>query len=466
VSDGSQDDTNNGGFSRELGLLAALGIGLGTMMGAGIFVLTADAARQAGPGAVVSFIIAGLIVLPIAMTISELVTAMPEDGGSYHLISRTLGPMAATVVGAANWIGLMFATGFYLIGFAGYVGNLAPAPEWVSILAAGLFFIWLNYRGAKATGIVQDGIVGILILILLLFIGRGLFNVQPEQHEPFFPEGWGAAIGVVGLIIVSFTGFEKISTVAEEIKNPGRNLPRAIIGSVIIATVIYAGVVYVFTGVVDYEQIANQDAPLVNAAREFMGAIGVNAMAIGGILATASSANAAILASSRINYAMGRDRVLPGWFGEIHSEHHTPHRAIMVTGGVAIALAYFGGVQRLAEISSALFMVSYALLVAGLILMRRASPDWYKPHFRVPLYPWLPAAGGIASLAVILTLDRFSQISGLGLAAVALGWYYFWVRKRTNVEGELDKYLEEEQPLEKLKDMISRDHDNPGNHKE
>jgi amino acid transporter/nucleotide-binding universal stress UspA family protein len=433
---------------RELGLKEAVAIGLGTMIGAGIFVLSAIAARNAGPAAMFSYVVAGLIALPIAMTVSELATGMPKAGGSYFLISRALGPVAGAVVGPGNWLGLTFATAFYLIGFAQYLAYFIPIPTWITVLVAGLFFLFLNYRGAKLSGQLQNIIVILLVLILALFVGRGLFNIDPKLHKPFFPFGWGAVIANVGLVIVSFTGFEKISTIAEEIKQPERNLPLAIIGSVIIATILYAAILYVATGILPYQVIAGFQAPLVEAADRFMSTIGVVGMSIAALLATASSTNAAIMASSRINFAMGRDRILPEWFNEIHSRYLTPYRSILVTGVLAILLALSGQAAALAEISSALFMISYALLSLALLVMHRAKPRWYQPTFHVPLYPWLPAAGGILALAVITTMDVRSQIAGLGLVVLSLIWFVVWGSKKTQLEGELAPWWQRERPLE------------------
>ena len=439
---------NSGNLVRELGLAEALSIGLGTMIGAGIFVLSAMAARRAGPGAAISYLMAGLICLPIAMTVSELVTGMPRAGGSYYLISRALGPLAGAVVGFSNWLGLIFATGFYLIGFAQYVAYFLPVPSWMTGLLAGLFFIYLNYRGAKLSGKLQNIIVVILVIILALFVGRGLFHVDSTLHRPFLPYGWSAVIANVGLIIVSFTGFEKISTIAEEVKRPERNLPLAIVGSVIIATILYASILYVVTGILPYKVITDFQAPLVEAANHFMSAVGIVGMSVAALLATASSANAAIMASSRINFAMGRDDILPGWFNRIHPQYLTPHRSVLVTGGLAILLALSGKAAILAEISSALFMVSYALLSLSLLVMHRAKPTWFRPAYRVPLYPLLPVLGGLLSLAVIGTMDHTSQAAGLGLVALSLAWYSYWGRRRTAVRGELVPWLERERPLE------------------
>jgi nucleotide-binding universal stress UspA family protein len=262
------------------------------------------------------------------------------------------------------------------------------------------------------------------------------------------PYGWNAVLANVGLIIVSFTGFEKISTIAEEIKQPEKNLPRAIVGSVVVATILYAAILFVVTGILPYSGIARLQAPLVEAAQRLVGVVGVVAMSLAAVLATASSANAAIMASSRINYAMGRDRILPGWFNQIHPRYLTPHRSILVTGGLAILLGLSGRAAILAEISSALFMVSYALLGLGLLVMHRARPSWYRPAFRVPFFPWLPALGGLLALVVIGTMNHVSQLAGLGLVGGSLAWYAVWGRRHTSVQGELRLWLRREQPLE------------------
>lgn len=444
----NQPSDKSNGLVRELGLSEALAIGLGTMIGAGIFVLSAIAAGRAGPAASLTYVFAGLVALPVAITVSELATGMPKAGGSYYLISRALGPMAGAIVGPGNWLGLTFATGFYLIGFAEYLAYFFSVPTQVTVLAAGVFFLVLNYRGAKLSGRLQNVIVVLLVLILSLFVVRGAFSLDPKLHRPFFPFGWGAVVAGIGLVIVSFTGFEKISTIAEEIKRPERNLPLAIIGSVVIATILYAAILYIATGIISYQEIAGFRAPLVEAANRFMSGVGIAGMSLAALLATASSTNAAIMASSRINYAMGRDRILPEWFNQIHSRFLTPHRSILVTGFLAILLALSGRAETLAEISSALFMVSYALLSLALVVMRRTRPNWYRPSFSAPLYPWLTIAGGLLSLGVIATMDRFSQIAGAGLVILSLAWYRFWGSQRTTVEGEFIPWLERERPLE------------------
>jgi len=436
------------GLLRELGLKEGVAIGLGTMIGAGIFVLSAFAAERAGPASVISYMLAGIICLPIALVVSELATGMPRAGGSYTFITQALGPLAGSIVGPGNWLGLTFATGFYLLAFGQYLSLIVPIPPWAGSLLAGLLFTWLNYRGAKITGSVQNLVVVALVVILTLFVGVGLLNVDPELHRPFAPQGWGAVVGVIGLIIVSFTGFEKISTVAEEMKRPERNLPLAIVGSVIIATAIYALILFVITGIFPYAGTGQREAPLVEAAGRMVGPIGTLVMLAAAILATLSSANAAILASSRISYGMGRDRVLPDWFSYVHPRHNTPSHAILITGGLGMLLSLTGRAETLAEISSALFMVSYALLCLSVMVMRGSRPRWYRPAFRVPFYPVLPVAAGLLCLAVIFTMAPEARTMGLGLVGASLVWYFTWVRRQATVVGEIGPLWERERPLE------------------
>jgi len=444
----SEPCADDHGLLRELGLKEGIAIGLGTMIGAGIFVLSALAAERAGPASAISYVLAGAICLPIALVVSELATGMPKAGGSYTFITQALGPLAGSIVGPGNWLGLTFASGFYLLACGEYLAMIVPVPPWAASVVVGLLFTWLNYRGAKLTGSVQNVVVVVLIAILVLFAGIGLFNVDLTLYRPFAPNGWGAVIGTIGLIIVSFTGFEKISTVAEEMKRPERNLPLAIVGSVVMATTLYALILLVMTGIFPYTELGQREAPLVEAAGHVAGPVGTGVMLAAALLATLSSANAAILASSRISYGMGRDRVLPGWFSHIHPGHSTPSHAILVTGGLAMLLSLTGQAETLAEISSALFMVSYALLCLSVIVMRGSRPHWYRPSFRAPFYPVLPAVAGLLCLAVILTMAPEPRTAGLGLVGISLVWYLVWVRRQATVTGEFGPLWERERPLE------------------
>ncbi|WP_277553428.1 amino acid permease [Halobaculum limi] len=442
-------------LAKDLGPLAALTIGVGTMIGAGIFVLPGVAISEAGSFAVISFVLGGAIAILTAFSASELGTAMPKSGGAYYYVNRALGPLFGSVAGWANWMGLAFASAFYMVGFGEYVVNITggdigipltsialPVDVKVVALAGAALFVFINYVGAKETGKLQNVIVVILVAILAVFTVVGALRADPAN----LPEatGFGPMLTTTGLIFVSYLGFVQITSVAEEIKDPGKNLPRAVIGSVVIVTAIYALVLVVMSAAVEQGFIAglpgNQIA-VVEVARLVLGPVGAVAMLIGGLLATASSANASILASSRINFAMGRDRIVSPELNEIHPRFGTPYRAIAITGALILVFIFLGNVEILSTLGSVLHLVIYALLNVALIVMREADVEGYDPSYTVPLYPIVPVLGAIVSLALIVFIEPLVVLIGGAFVAFAVVWYLVYARSRTTSEGALSEFV-------------------------
>ncbi|WP_435359041.1 amino acid permease [Haloarchaeobius sp. DFWS5] len=448
-------------LAKDLGPLAALTIGVGTMIGAGIFVLPGQAAGEAGPAIAVSFIVGGVISLFTALSASELGTAMPKAGGGYYYVNHALGPLFGSIAGMGNWIGLAFASAFYMLGFGDFLIQLVDVPsvdlavialssEQVAALFAGLVFIGVNYAGAKETGRLQNIIVLTLVAILTLFSIVGFFSADLSTLRPFAPPetgGYGAILPGTALVFVSFLGFAKITTVAEEIRNPGRNLPLAIVGSVVIVTVMYAIIMVVLMGVINWDILASSETPVVDVAEVAFGNafeiawLGAGLIIFAGLLATASSANASILASSRINFAMGRDKLITSKLNDIHPRFSTPYRSIVVTGIFILAFIAFGDIKILAKAGSVLHLVVYGLLNLALIVMREANVDEYDPDFTVPLYPLTPILGAILSFGLIYFMDP-AEI-GVSLVFIAFGvvWYLLYARSRTDKQGILSQYI-------------------------
>ncbi|QZP37459.1 amino acid permease [Halobaculum magnesiiphilum] len=442
-------------LAKDLGPLAALTIGVGTMIGAGIFVLPGEAISEAGSFAVISFVLGGAIAILTAFSASELGTAMPVSGGAYYYVNQALGPMFGSVAGWANWMGLAFASAFYMVGFGEYVVNISGGSigipfvgiaipvgvKAVAITGAALFVL-VNYVGAKETGRLQNVIVVLLVLILAVFTIAGTLRADPANVA----EGTGLEpmLTTTGLIFVSYLGFVQITSVAEEIKDPGRNLPRAVIGSVVIVTVIYALVLIVMSAAVEQGFIAaipDGQIAVVEVARIVLGPAGAIAMLIGGLLATASSANASILASSRINFAMGRDRLVSPNLNEIHPRFGTPYRSIAITGALILLFIVLADVNTLATLGSVLHLVIYALLNVALIVFREANVEGYEPSYTVPLYPAVPVVGTVASLALIAFIDPRVIAIGGGFVGFALLWYFGYARSRTESEGALSEFV-------------------------
>ncbi len=248
-------------LAKDLGPLAALTIGVGTMIGAGIFVLPGEAITRAGSFAILSFVLGGGIALLTALSASELGTAMPRSGGAYFYVNEALGPLFGSIAGWANWLGLAFASAFYMVGFGEYVVDIAGLPDafvvasvtvpWIKFIGflAAALFVLVNYIGAKETGRLQNVIVIVLVLILSVFTVYGATRAQPANIPG--AQGLTPMLETTGLIFVSYLGFVQITSVAEEIKEPGKNLPRAVIGSVVIVTAIYALVLVVMSAAVE-----------------------------------------------------------------------------------------------------------------------------------------------------------------------------------------------------------------------
>jgi amino acid transporter/nucleotide-binding universal stress UspA family protein len=449
-------------LAKDLGLVSAMTIGIGTMIGAGIFVLPGVAASAAGPIVVVSFVIGGVIAMVNALSVSELGTAMPKAGGGYYYINRALGPLFGSIAGMGDWMGLAFASAFYCIGFGQYLVVFAPLPDLtflnpiqVGALAAGLVFVAVNYLGAKETGGVQNVIVFILLSILTVFAIAGFFSFEYATlagEGGLAPFGSAAILPATALVFVSFLGYAKIATVAEELKNPGRNLPIAIVGSVGIVTVIYAILVTTMLGVVPWPDLS-LDAPVAQAAGVSfppsvgpVGGVAAAAAAImtaGALLATASSANASILASARINFAMGRDGIVTNWLNEIHPEYSTPYRSIFLTGGLIIVFIVALGrdIEVLAKAASVLHLIVYALMNAALILFREADVPEYDPDFTVPLYPVTPLLGAALSLGLVAFMDAIEIALSGGFVVAAVLWYLLYARREVTEDGVLSQYI-------------------------
>ena len=450
-------------LAKDLGPLAALTIGIGTMIGAGIFVLPGTAVARAGPLAAFTFVLGGVIALFTALSASELGTAMPKSGGAYFYVNRALGPMFGSVAGWANWLGLAFASAFYMYGFGEYVNALIGlGPVGIGFvtleaaqvigLAGALLFIAVNYFGAKETGGLQIVIVMSLLGILAVFTVVGILNADMESLRPLAPPGTTSQVlPVTGIIFVSYLGFVQITSVAEEIKDPGRNLPLAVLGSVVIVTVVYALFLVVLLAAVPTDLVADNETAVVDAARLLfgqyevfgfsLGALGASMLLIGGLLATASSANASILSSSRINFAMGREKIVTPSLNEIHERFGTPYKSIALTGALILVFLVAGSVESLSTMGSVLHLVVYGLLNLALIVMRESEVEGYDPDFEVPFYPIVPIIGTISSFALIIYIDPTIILLSAGLVVFALLWYLLYARGKVEARGVLGSWI-------------------------
>jgi APA family basic amino acid/polyamine antiporter len=442
-------DTNSSELERTIGLAGALTIGTGTMIGAGIFVFPGLAAGRAGAAAMLSFAIGAGVALLVALPTAELATAMPESGGGYYFVSRALGALPGVLVGVSLTTGLVFAAAFYLVGFGEYAvgvvtelglsGPVTMVPGVVSpvvalAILAGVALTAAGLLGTENVETLQNSLVGLLVAILTVFLLRSLLDVfgllgPPRLPKTLVPYGYGAVLTTAALVFTSYLGFAQIATVAGEVVDPGRNLPLALIGSVLLVGALYVVTVFVAASTFAPSTLLNLgETATVEVARSYLGLGGAVAILVAGFLATLSSANASLLSGSRTLYALSQDTVVPARAGRVSRRYGTPHFALSFVGGAALVLAAVGPIAVLAEVASFLHLLLYALVCVAQVVLRRTAPGWYDPSFRVPASPYLPVAGAVASVGLMGFMRPLSQAVGLLVAAFGVAWYYLYAR--------------------------------------
>jgi amino acid transporter len=429
-------------LAQSLGLPEALTIGIGTMIGAGIFVLPGFIVAEVGPAAVLSFLLGGIIALLNAMAAAEVATGMPKSGGGYYFISRALGPLWGAMLGWGSLFGLVFASAFYMVGFGEYVHTVVRLPVWVYAIGMTVILTGLNLMGSRAAGQLQNLIVGVLVFVLLLFVGRGAANAEPSLlfRSTLAPFGLGAILAGTATLFVTYAGFGEIASMAEEIRNPGKNLPRALLGSVISVTALYCLILLVCLLLRPWRDLTGPTL-VADLADDLMGPVGRGVILLGAVLATVSSANASIMSASRISFAMGRDSLIWEWLNEVHARFRVPHRAILVTGALTVTIILIGDIELLAEAAGLLHLLLYGLMSLACVILRGARPAAYQPVFRTPLFPLVPLAGALGCFGVIFFMEPVTIILGLGIMTFALGHYFLWGRRSTDLRGEWPYFL-------------------------
>ncbi len=416
-------------LDRNLGALAVFTTTAGTMIGAGIFILPGPAAEAAGPAASLSFAIAGAIALISTMCAVELATAMPKAGGSYFFVSRAQGPLVATIVGLGAWISLVFKGSFALAGLSSYLNIFWPISPLIVALVGGVLLVFLNLFGSEKSGFLQNLVVFALILILGVLIVKGVFGLNTQNLSPFIEFGVQGVVSTTGLVFISYLGVIKATAVAGEVKEPGKNLPKGMFGAVLFVTFLYVAIMLVVTGLLPIEAIKATTTPVADAGEILFGGVGGTVLALAGIFATTSTANAAILSSSRFPYAMAEDGLMSKKLSKLSNKYRTPMRAILLTGAIMIVLVFVFDTNQLSKLGGTFGILVFALLNLSVILLRAADPEWYKPKYKVPLSPYLPFLGAVAALLLVPFMGLLSQVSAILFILAGAAWYSY---RRTN----------------------------------
>ena len=418
-------------LAREMTTLDATLIGVGAMIGAGIFVLIGIAAGVAGPGLILTFVLNGIVALFTAMSYAELGSCYHDAGGGYLWVKEGLPKWNGFLSGWMSWFAHAVACSLYALGFGAYFDHVLREfniimPYWgvispQKILAVGtaLLFAYVNFRGASETSKVGNLVTLTKIIILFIFIGFGLELIIRHgdimaTFSPFLPNGMGGVFKAMGLTFIAFQGFEVIAQSSEEIKNPKKNIPRAVFFSLIIVVPIYILVAYTALGTVqapagvtrwDY-LAAQKEIALVNVARNFFVGGGIMLL-IGGLISTISALNATIYSSSRVAFAMGRDRNFPSFFSKVHPKNFTPHWSILVSSVIIVTMAVSLPIEDVASAADIMFLLLFLQVNLAMINLRKKRKDLDR-GFIVPLFPYLTIAGIMTLLFLAIYMFDYS----------------------------------------------------------
>ena len=420
------------------------------MFSSGFFLLPGLASQFTGPSVFLAYLVSGILILPAMFSIAEIATALPRSGGAYFFLDRSLGPLAGTIGGLGTYFALMLKTAFAIIGIGAYSAIFWEVPVKIIAVMVTLLFMVLNLFGAKKTTWLQNFLVSFLIIVLGAFIIDGLYNVfyspqidlpgKNDHLEPFFTNGFEGIVITAGFVFVSYMGLTKIASVAEEVKNPDRNIPLGMLLSLIVTTVIYVLGVFVMVSVIEPSKFVNDLAPAATAVNNLFtwmpGKTGAYLMTGAAMAAFASTGNAGLLSSSRYPLAMGRDKLFPPMFSKVGKEG-TPVPAILLTSGFIVFFILVLSEKGIAKLASTFQLLIFMFINFSVIVFRKSNIESYDPGYKTPLYPFMQIAGIVISIVLIAYMGWMAILFTSGIIIMGVLWYKYYARVRVKREGAI-----------------------------
>ncbi|MBK9155843.1 MAG: amino acid permease [Chloracidobacterium sp.] len=399
---------------RDITLVDAVGIGLGAIIGAGIFVVTGVAAGVAGPAFLIGLLIAGMAAACNALSSAELAATYPQSGGTYEYGYRLLSPSAGF---AAGWMFLaskLAAGGTVALGFGAYLSKLVPSvPAKYAAVGGVLVLTAANLFGIKKAGKLNTAIVAVTLLTLVVFAAVGIPSFDTANLTPFAPFGILGIAESSALMFFAYTGYARIATLGEEVHEPKKTIPRAIVITIIVSIMLYAAVAIVAVGSIGAPGLAATSSPLQEASRSFAFPGVVWVVGIGATTAMFGVLLSQIVGISRMMFAMARRRDLPDFLGHVSNKHAVPAIGIILTGGVILVLAVFGTLEFVISAASFTILIYYG--IANICALRLAKKDKIYPK-------WISATGLIFCSALAISLPWI--VVGTGLATLAVGFMF------------------------------------------
>jgi APA family basic amino acid/polyamine antiporter len=435
------------GLVRSLGATQLVALGIGAIIGAGIFTLTGvAAANHAGPAIVYAFILAAVGCAFAGLCYSEFSTMIPVAGSAYTYAYATMGELLAWIIGWALVLEYAVGAATVSVSWSGTIDSMlksfgiqmpeqflhSPWDATPGLLNVPAVFIVCVISMILIVGISESArfnalIVAIKLAVVVLFIGLGYFFINHANYTPFVPPnttgefgkfGWTGVLAAAGQIFFAYIGFDAVSTAAQEAKYPKRDMPIGIVGSLVVCTILYILYALVLTGVVNYKEL-NVAAPLAVAVDKMKyGWLGF-LMKLGSLAGLTSVMLVMLLGQSRVFYSMSRDGLLPAMFSSIHHKFHTPWKSNVLLMGAVSLLAAFTPISQLGNLTSIGTLAAFVLVCIGIVIMRKTQPDLPRP-FRTPLVPVVPALGVFFNVLLMVSLDRLTKISFVIWMAIGL----------------------------------------------
>lgn len=402
-------------------------LGIGAIIGAGVFVLTGVvAATQAGPAVMLSYIIAGLACLFSALSYAELATTIGGCGGAYAYSYAAYGEIIAWIIGWDLLLEYSIIIATVAVGWGSYLRSLLQSMSvgimqiflidgHISVDFPALFIIVsatiILIMGVRSSTRFNNIVVGIKLLCILLFVVIASTHVNPNNWQPFMPFGWLGVVKGASLIFFAYIGFDTVSTAAEEVVNPQRNLPIGIVGSLLVSTLIYIIVSGLLTGIVSYRAL-NVASPITVALIAIGSRTAAGIISVGAIAGLTTVILVLFYGLSRIFYAIARDGLLPKYFSVLNKKTHTPMRILLLCGIWIGSIATFFPITVLAQLLNVGTLLAFTLVCLGVLVLRRTQPDLPRP-FKTPCMPYVPILGVLICLYLIanlpwLALGRFA----------------------------------------------------------
>ncbi|MDI9916332.1 amino acid permease [Rhodococcus sp. IEGM 1379] len=444
-------DTEGGELTRSIGLVQLSMFGIGATIGTGIFFVLSQAVPVAGPAVIISFIVAGVVAGLTAICYAELAGAVPASGSSYSYAYTTLGELPAMAVGACLLLEYGVSAAAVSVGWSQYLnqllGNLfgfripealSQAPEQggiinlPAVILVGLCGVLL-IRGASESAKANAIMVSIKLGILLLFIVVGIAGWNSNHFADFAPFGFSGVMSAAGIIFFSYIGLDAVSTAGEEVKNPRRNLPLAILIALVAVTAVYVAVVVVAIGAQSSDEFEGQEAGLAAILEDVTGSTWPGTLlAAGAVVSICSVTLVVIYGQTRILFAMSRDGMIPSVFHKVNPRTLTPVPNTIIVCIVISILAGFIPISFLAEMTSIGTLVAFLVVSVGVILLRRSDPDLPR-SFKVPGYPVTPILSILGCLWIIKDLRTVTIYVFLVWVSVAIIWYFAYSMKHSKL---------------------------------